>query len=193
MSLLESFRNLLFQQGIYEFYFPFLLTFAIFYALIRRTQVFGNDNVANKISLLVSLIAAFYVMAFSPVATPISQFFSTFFAGTSILLVTILSLLMITMMLFGPFWNKLDDMKWWGDKLPWFIGVGLLLTLIMFVASGGIQLFGIIVPPNFGIPGISGEDIALIAMLVLTGVIIFGVQGEVGEKEPKLKEGQSGG
>ena len=126
MSVFLRLRELLFQQGVYEFYFPFILTFAIFYALIRRTRVFGKDKVANNISTLISVIAAFYVMAFSPFATTISSFFATFFAGTSILLVTILSFLMVTMMLFGPFWTKFEDMEWWGKKLPWFIGIGLL-------------------------------------------------------------------
>ena len=188
MSLLGSIREILFKQGVYEFYFPFLLTFAIFYALIRRTRVFGKDKTANRISLVVSLVAAFYVMAFSPAATTISSFFSSFFAGTSVVLVVILSLLMITMMLFGPFWTKLEDMEWWGKNLKWFILCGLLITLILFVISGGINLFGVIIPPNLWVPGLTGEDMGLILLIILTGVIIFAVQGEELGDEEKLKK-----
>ncbi|MEM5792784.1 MAG: hypothetical protein QXY45_00275 [Candidatus Aenigmatarchaeota archaeon] len=194
MSLLSNIKDLLFRQGIYEFYFPFLLTFAIFYALIRRTRVFGKDKTANRISLVVSLVAAFYVMAFSPIATPISSFFSSFFAGTSVILVFILSLLMITMMLFGPFWTKIEDMEWWGQKIKWFILTGALLALLLFVLSGGIGLFGIIIPPNLWIPGISGDDLAIILLILLTGVIVFAVQSEeIGEEEDSKKHGTPGG
>ena len=192
MSLFSGLKDLLFKQGIYEFYFPFLLTFAIFYALIRRTRVFGSDKTANRISLVVSLVAAFYVMAFSPIATPISSFFSSFFAGTSVVLVFILSILMITMMLFGPFWVKIEKMDWWGEKIKWFILIGVLLALLLFVLSGGIGLFGVIIPPNLWIPGLSGEDVAIILLILLTGVIVFAVQGEKIGEEDKLKK-RSGG
>ena len=74
MSVFLRLRELLFQQGVYEFYFPFILTFAIFYALIRRTRVFGKDKVANNISTLISVIAAFYVMAFSPLQQQLVHF-----------------------------------------------------------------------------------------------------------------------
>jgi len=188
MSVFLRLRELLFQQGVYEFYFPFILTFAMFYALIRRTRVFGKDKVANNISVLISLIAAFYVMAFSPFATTISSFFATFFAGTSILLVTILSFLMVTMMLFGPFWTKLEDMDWWGKNLKWFIFTGFLITLVLFTVSGGIELFGTVIPPNLWIPGLTGEDVALLLLLLLTGGIIFAVQGEIEEDDDEGKD-----
>ena len=98
---------------------------------------------------------------------------------------------MVTMMLFGPFWTKFEDMEWWGKKLPWFIGIGLLITLVLFVFSGGIELFGTVIPPNLWIPGLTGEDVTLILLLLLTGVIIFAVQGETPaeEKKPKDKMG----
>ncbi|NCN39412.1 MAG: hypothetical protein GW914_03465 [Candidatus Aenigmarchaeota archaeon] len=183
MSLFSGVVDSLFKYGVYEFYLPFLLTFAIFYALIRRTRVFGGDKVANNISTLVSLVAALYVMAFSPFAGSISTFFATFFAGTSVVLVVILSLLMITMMLFGPFWTKFGDMEWWGKHLWVFVIIGLLITLSLFAASGGGKLFGLIIPPNFGIPGLNGEDVAIIILLLLTVGIVFLVQGTSSEEE----------
>lgn len=168
--------SILKQQGVFEIYLPFLLTFAIFYGLLRKMNLFGSDATANKIVALISGVAAAYVMIFSPVAGPISQFFAKFFTQASVTLVVLLVLAMITaMFLWSPFMKP--DQKWdLKNYLPFAILVGFLLVIAMFVSSGGIDLFGRIIPPGINI---SGEDLALIFLVLITiGIIVFLVRGE---------------
>jgi hypothetical protein len=160
--------SILQQQGVFEIYLPFLLTFAIFYGLLRKMKIFGGDPTANKIIALISGIAAAYVMIFSPVAGPISQFFATFFTQASIGMVVLLVFIMLVgLFLSAPFIGPKEiDL---GKLAPWAVFAGFVIVLYMFVSSGGVALFDKIVPPGINI---SGEDIAMILLVVGTVVVI---------------------
>lgn len=182
MAIFENFVRVLQSQGVYEFYFPFLLTFVIFFVLIRRSRVFGEDKTAKKINLIVSFVAACYVMLASPFAVPISMFFARLFAGTSVVLITLLVFFMIITMLIGPIWSDMVNLQeFWKKNLLWFVAIAFILVLVIFSLSGGINLFGLMIPPDLGLSiifpeiavNISGEDVALILLLIATGLLIY--------------------
>ena len=176
------------QQGIFEIYLPFLLTFSIFYALIRKTGVFGDYRGA---SIIIAGVAASYVIVFSPAAIPIGQFFATFFAQASVGLVTLLVFIMVIGLLAGPLFEKADLDEKLKAAAPWIIGVGFLVVLGMFISSGGVSLFTQISPPGLGLPGLglSGEDIAIIVLILVTvGVIAFIALTEGKERQPSKIE-----
>src|SRR3989344_5238787 len=78
---------------VFEFYLPFLLTFTLFFGLMDRVNPFGPNQ--KKLHVIISLIAAFYILIFSPFAGQISTFFATFFAETSLVIVTLLVGMMV--------------------------------------------------------------------------------------------------
>jgi len=177
-------------QGVFEIYLPFLLTFALFYGLLRKIGLFKvvsgqsqsgqDDSTANKISAVVAFVAAMYITIFSPAAIPISRFFATFFTQSSIAIVVLMVTIMFLAMFFSlPF---LGDQKYnfVEDIIHWLVIAALLIVVGMFVSSGGVKLFTNMLPPGVKI---SGEDLALLVLVVLT-IIIIGSMLSEGPKKP---------
>jgi len=186
MSVLESLLINLQNQGIFELYLPFLLTFAIFFALLEKSKVFGKD--ASKINALIAFIAGFYIMIYSPLGVSIGNFFSMFFAETSVLLVTLLVFLMVIALLMGPFLSEPEGWERLGKKVvPLVVVLGLLLAFGIFGSSGGFDLFrtGGLGGGSFGI-NLSSDDIVLIILLVGTILVIIWLVG--GSGGPKLED-----
>ncbi|MBU5688303.1 MAG: hypothetical protein KQA41_04410 [Candidatus Aenigmarchaeota archaeon] len=160
-------------QGVFEIYLPFLLTFSLFYGLLRRIGLFGkdsNDTTSNKISALVAFVAAMYITIFSPAAIPISKFFATFFTQSSIAIVVIMiSIMLITMFFSLPFLDPNQRGRFTTQFLNYLVIGALLVVLGMFVSSGGVQLFTSLLPPG---TKISGEDIGLFILVIATIIII---------------------
>lgn len=185
--------SILKTQGVFEIYLPFLLTFAIFYGLLRKIGIFGGtkvvngqvvqDPIAGKVTAVVAFVAAAYVTIFSPAAVPISQFFANFFTQSSIALVLLMVFAMIVTMFLGLPFLKQDEYTIW-DAFPIVLIVGLLIVLGMFVSSGGIQLFTKFLPPG---SKISGEDIALVVLITITVLIIAFLIREPGTQSKKPK------
>jgi len=165
-------------QGVFDVYLPFLLTFSIFYGLLRRMKLFTgtksgdiDDPTGNKISAVVAFVAAAYVTIFSPAAVPISHFFATFFMQSSIALVLLMVFAMVvSMFIWSPFFSQKKIAELGKDVIPIILGVGGLIVLAMFVSSGGVSLFAKILPPG---TNISGDDIALIILVLVTVVVIW--------------------
>lgn len=183
-TALSSALDVLKQFGVFEVYLPFLLTFALFYGLLKKMNLFGEGS--NKITTVVAGVVAAYVMIFSPAAIPISQFFATFFTQASVLLVVLL----VGVMVVGLLWSsphlglKVPDLT----KLsPWIILMAFLIVFGMFFSSGGVQLFSRVIPSGVNI---SGEDVALILLVLMTiGVIFFLVSGDKEERSGERGHG----
>jgi len=178
--------GLLGSAEIYTLYLPFLLVFALFYALLAKTQVFGKGSKANKINALIAIVISLYVVVFSPFATSISTFFATFFAEASVGLVTLLVFVLVVGLLLGPFITSREGWERLGKKaIPLLIIVAFLFVLGLFFSSAQTATwFSEIVGPSFGL---SGEDVALIVLIVITLIVLYWlVSGEEGIREVKL-------
>jgi FtsH-binding integral membrane protein len=169
MPLIET---VLGQPEVFTLYLPFLLVFALFYALLVKTKVFGKGGNVNKINALVALIAALYVAVFSPFAASISIFFATLFAQASVGLVALLIFVMFVGLLLGPFvtseegWDKLGK-----RAIPLLVIAAFLFTLWLFFSSAATATwFEELAPPTFGL---TGEDVALIVLVIITLVILY--------------------
>jgi len=167
--------SILQEQGVFEIYLPFLLTFAIFYGTMRKMKIFGEGATANKLVAFISGIAAAYVMIFSPAAGPISQFFANFFTQASVGMIVILVFMMLVgLFISAPFLNLQEGINI--EKLgPIAVLAGFLIVLGMFVSSGGVELFAKIMPPGVNI---NSEDVALFILVIITVLVIgFLVRG----------------
>ena len=169
MSLIEG---LVSNVDIYYLYLPFLFVFAVFYALLTKTQVFGKGDKVNKINALVALIASAYVVVFSPLSASVSIFFAQMFTMGSIGIVTLLIFVMIVGLLLGPFVTSQEGWEKLGKRaLPLLVIVAFLVTMGLFFSSAQTaSWFGQVVAPSFGI---SGEDMALIALIVITLIVLY--------------------
>jgi len=166
------------ELGIFEFYLPFIIMFAIIYGILKNAKIFGKD--ANNINLIIALSASLFVMVFTPVgpgAITLAMFLSDLFAGTLMVVVTILTFLIITYMVITPFGGQ-EKMNVGKFVVP-IVLVALILALGVFVASGGLAIFpGLSFGPLSTIPipvfpGISTPDIAMVLVVAATGLAMF--------------------
>ena len=168
------------NMGFFQFYLPFVLTFAIFYGILEKIKIFGDKS--RNINLIIALALSFYVISYTPVGITLAQFLSQFFTDISLLLFTLLGLGMILVVLMALAGKNLDDI----GKLKSIIPIGLLLAVLLvlgaFISSGGLSLFpGINLPGGAGL-GLSDQDIVILVIVGLTILLIWWLTKE--DKKP---------
>lgn len=183
------------EFGIFQFYLPFMLTFIIFYGILRKAKIFGERN---NIDLFVSLIGALFIIAYTPAGFALTSFLSGLFGGTLIVVMTILAALMVLFMLVPLLTGKGLEAAKPGKALAVLIIIAIGIAIAVFISSGGAALFpGITLPgatvPSIPIslpalPSVSTTDIAIILLVVVTGVAVwFLLRGEGGgESAPHI-------
>lgn len=156
--------------GFFEFYLPFLLTFAIFYGLLEKIQLFGPKS--RNINLIISVIVSLYIIAFTPVGITFAQFLSTFFSNTALIILTLIAFGMIFFVLFPILGG--------GEKIPNFeklvkfaLPIAALIALGVFIQSGGLAIFPGIDLPGISLGGLSPQDWVIIGILILTVLVIY--------------------
>ncbi|MEM5790651.1 MAG: hypothetical protein QXP77_01205 [Candidatus Aenigmatarchaeota archaeon] len=164
--------------GIFAFYLPFLLAFAIIYALLRKAKLWGDRK---NIDLIVSLIISAFIIGYTPFGLALSTVLVNLFGGTFLTVVTILAILLIFYMLlplFGVGKEKEVSKKLIAVVLliSIVIGIGILIAYVPQVVPEvripGISLPGMPTPVAPGI-ALSYEDVAIIALVVLTFIVIW--------------------
>lgn len=160
--------------GIFQFFLPFILMFAIFYGLLAKTKVFGDPGTkpARVVNLVIALSVAAYIMIFTPAGVTISSFLANFFGGTMTVILAILAFLMIFYLLMNI---VKPDASWDWGRWGWVILlVALVLIAGVFISSGGTSIFpGINTPFSINFGNIDPGTLALIVVVVLTGLVIY--------------------
>ena len=162
-------------QGVFEFYLPFVLMFAIFYGLLSKSKIFGDEEKERRvrnINVVVSIVAALFIMV-SPVGVSLTTFFGAFFTQTMVILTTMLAFMLIIFM-FIPHTSVDDFMKEPMKYAKYFIPLALVAVLAVFFASGGPKIFGINIGSvggvgggfNFSGFGLSSQDIVTLFMVL---------------------------
>ncbi len=185
MAGIADFIVLLKDFGVFEFYLPFVILFAIMYGLLLKSRLFGEGSKARSINVIISLAAAFYVMAYTPVGFTLTEYFANFFTQVSVVLVTLVAFMMIIGLLV-PLTGKMKMEDAFKVAGKWIILFGALIALGMFLSSGGQMIFpGFVEGFSFGGLSISPELIFIIVLIALTVLAIWYMSK--GEKEDKEK------
>ena len=182
------------SYGLFEFYLPFVLMFAIFYGLLSKSKIFGDEDKERRvrnINVVISIVAALFVMV-SPVGVSLTTFFGTFFTQTMVVLTTMLCFVLIFYMII-PHASVGEVMKEPLKYVKYLVPFALLAVLAIFFGSGGPEIFGIKIGGvgGIGLPGISlsSQDIVTIGMILIFALIVlYMTRGEGG----KDKEDDSG-
>jgi hypothetical protein len=167
---IADFFTLIQNAGIFHFYLPFVLVFAIFYGLLTKSKVFGDDKMSKRLNAIISLIAALYVVGFSPVGVQLISFadyIGILFTDAAVVIVTLLVFLLILFMLIP---TKSQDLSGWWNIL---IVIAALIGIALFFNAGGGAIFGIFGSFGGGGLGISGQDIAVIVLVIITVFVIY--------------------
>lgn len=157
--------------GIFDFFIPFIIMFAIFYGLLYKTKIFGDptkEKASRTISMVIALSAASYIMIFTPAGVTISGFLSAYFSKTLVVVLALLGVLIVFYLLM----NILKpEAQWDLSKFGWAaLLIAVVLGIGIFVSSGGAGIFPGISSINIGI---DSGTLAVIVVIVLTALVIW--------------------
>ena len=175
------------ELGLFKFLFPFMLTAAVFYGLLRKSQIFGDPDRNVAVNAVVALVAGFMVWSY-PIIAGIDitlQLANFFMEGLVVSLVMMVGLL-IAGFIFPPNLPKTLSEKFSGGKF-WMgiLVLGIILGGVVLVSSG---LFGIFFPTTIlGGTGLDQDTLLTIGILIILLVSIIVIVGVGGGKGPPAK------
>jgi len=118
------------EVGVYEYLLPFLLVFGIVFAILEKTNVFGEDK--TNINALISVIIGLVLI----VQQGIVETINLFLPRVSLILIVILMFIIVMATLAG---KKFEGFK--GAWLGLFMLVGLVAVIYAAVAGTGSSSF----------------------------------------------------
>jgi hypothetical protein len=176
--------------GVFKFFLPFILMFAIFYGLLTKTKIFGDpkdDPGVTKINAIVSFVAAMFIMIFPTTNSLVYQgmdfaidtFLGQFVGGALIFFVIIIVFLMILFMIATPL-SKDHKTPEIASIAPIAAVVGVVMVIALFLSSGGSQLFpGVSLGPSYAFPsfsfGATSIDPSVIAIIIVFLVMALAI------------------
>jgi hypothetical protein len=169
MNPFEIIINKMISLGFYDFLFPFIIASAIFYALLKKSKIFGESIVINAvISLSIALlIFGFPVIAGLSLASALSAFFTQ--ATVWILILS------IGFLLASLFYPDLAKMLLETFKRRTTLFMLLALGIALFVTSGLLSVFTAPLTPKPGAPPGPPYDVILISTALIIFVILIAI------------------
>lgn len=178
---LDNVLTLLTQFGFFRVVLPFLLIFALVYAILMKTGILGTPDKSwvKGTSAVISMAVAFFVIS----STPVVSLLMTLVPQASFILVIALFLLMIvTFVLPENYLTGKIDRKWFIPiviiLIIVFLGIiGSATPDIPFLSGMSQFLMGNIPLPELGADAVN-TIIAVLVMfgipLVIIGMVIWG-------------------
>ncbi len=127
-QLMQSLENIGFFTGL----LPFVITYAIFFFMLRKVseQILDDKGRAKQFSAILSIAFAFFTSRFIVMNPAYQQFFTQYLGRFTVLMVGFLGLLVML----GWFGIELENMGTgiWG-------GIAALFIAALFVVSGGLN------------------------------------------------------
>lgn len=158
----------LIELGFYKFFLPFILISAIVYAVLRKSQLFGESPI---ISGIISMSIAFFVFGL-PVLGGLSLVkpLTSFFGQITVVILIISFGLLMTGLFVPDLMGKLGEWATGGGIVWWMI----VIVLLIAVSSG---LFYFISSPMSVSLGSGGKLFFVFLILILFIILITSVAG----------------
>jgi len=175
------------EIGAFNFLFPYILTSAIFYGLLRKSQIFGKPQENVAVNGVVALVAAFMVLAY-PILSGVSieGLLPAFFMQGLVVLLVFMIVLMIMGMFLPPDLPKvLSEGLFQGNKALALLLIGGILGFLILFLSGlstvllGKQVIGELSPDII--------NIAVIILLLVVPIIFIAWGGRPSAPTPTPK------
>jgi peptidoglycan biosynthesis protein MviN/MurJ (putative lipid II flippase) len=164
-GLIDYVKNI----GVFEFYLPFVILFAMLYGLLNKSKIFGEPAGARSINLIIALGSAFFIMAYTPVGITLTGFFANFFTQSAVIMVTLVVLVMMVYLILPE--KGLEGLARTSKTIAF---LAMLLVVGIYISSGGLNIF-----PGSGVGnidwgfGLSTEDIVIIGVIALTIFVMW--------------------
>jgi len=183
------------EFGVFQFYLPFVLSFAIIYGILAKAKIFGKEKTGKNINIIVSAVLSLFLIGYTPVGITLAEYFGSLFTGTILVVVTILGTMMILFVL-----GALAGVEVPTKPSKWailLVLIALVLAIGVFISSGGQAFFpGLALPgftwpstPTLVIPslGLTTGDMAVLAMVAGVALIVYWLYHEGKEKPAEGK------
>jgi len=174
------------EIGAFNFLFPYILTSAIFYGLLRKSQIFGKPEENVAVNGVVSLVAAFMVLAY-PILSGVSieGLLPPFFMQGLVVLLVFMIVLMIMGMFLPPNLPEVLSKGLFKENkaLAILVLAGILGFLILFLSGLSDVLLGKQV-----IGELSPDIINIVVIILLLLVPIIFVTWGGKPPAPKIPE-----
>jgi len=168
--------------GFFNFLLPFMISAAVFYGLLRKSQILGPSERNVAVNGVVAMGISFFIWAFPILqGVNIEEQLSAFFAQSLIATLALMVGVMIVGMMLPPNLPQLlgEKFKAGGAWSLIFVG-GLLVGIALLITSG---LMGVFFPS--GVISTIPEDVisivAVLAFLLITVIIFVGWVGKEGK------------
>lgn len=154
------------QIGFFEFVLPLVLFMAIFYGLLRKTEVLGDDEaVQGAAALSMAFLTTFGIYTFIPF-----QYFPMFFGALSVLIILILGMMILVGMAGFEVGGGAVDAR----SQRYMVAGVILITIIALPAVFSIAGEGVQITEQHA------NFVLTLALIAVLGYIIskFGPQAE---------------
>lgn len=171
------------EVGLFDFYLPFILVFAIIYGVLEKANIFKKPS----INIIISLVAALMIVAQTPIGVALITFFTDMFGGTLTVIITIIAALMIFAVLMPLLGKDRPTLPGWMVYV--FITLSALMAIVAYLSSGGTLIFPGFDLSEISIPkisfGVSEIDLQYIFVALMIVVLIAIMAWLIKEDQPK--------
>ena len=146
MATIQNVVDNLESVGIFEFFLPFILIFAVVFGMLQKTQIFGksDDKNVTKINAVIAFTFAAFIMVFpttNAAVYDLTDYIADFVGGTLIYVLGIIVFMILLFMIATPF-NKGESPEL---KTEHALAIGavvaVVLVIALFISSGGSEIF----------------------------------------------------
>ena len=181
------------DMGVFNFLFPFMLTTAIFYGLLRKSKIFSATRktaegkeieVSQSVNAVVALIAGFMVWAY-PILQGVdveAQLSNFFMQGTIVTLIFVISLMILGMFVPPDLPKQLQEQFFKDNRLGagLILVIALVLGVVIFITSGLVNMIVGPVLPRINLYLSNDIFLTVIVLALLIVPVIFIVRGSEG-------------
>jgi len=172
------------ELGIYDVVLPFLLVFAIVFAILEKTKVLGTEEIEGKnytkknINAIVAFVVAFFVVASTKLVKAINESLAS--------IVLLLLLFVFFLALVGVFFKEeggvfLEEGGW----RTFFMVIAFVIIVLIFLnALDWLSPFWNYLKGNWGMEWVA----SLILLIVIIVFMIYVTKDHRGESGGKPKE-----
>jgi len=166
--------------GIFQFFLPFIILFAVFYGMLTKTKIFGEPKEASKINAIISFAAAAFIMLYPTTSVAVfdlTDYLANFIGGSLIYFLGIIVAMITFFMIVTPL-NQGETPKFARAGTVGAV-VAVVLVIALFLSSGGTQIFpGLNLNLNTGFVGgggFGGIDPSVLALILVVAVMAIAV------------------
>jgi hypothetical protein len=145
-GIIKYFYDFIDKYQIQQFALPFLVTFVIVYGVLDMINIFRK----NSINVILALAVSFFALFYGPYGS-MGAYLTQLYGGGALIIVAVVIILLIlgALSLGGQrYTGQTIFERLFGPNMGVFVGFIMLFAIIMLLATGQMEKFGIVLDPD---------------------------------------------